>query len=177
MAVQKKNRKRVSGFGIFFILALLVVATPAHAEIGMGATVKGGTLGVGFDLTYPIIDEFLNVRLGYNNLSFIKHGQEISGVNYNIETDFNNVPLLLDVHPFRGEFRLTGGLYYLKNEFDMTAIPGTDIKIGDTVVSAADVGQINGDIQFGSDWAHLDIFENHFRHFGKLLTLKTLVVI
>ena len=26
-------------------------------------------------------------------------------------------------------------------------------------------------------YPHLDIFENHFRHFGKLPTLKTLVLI
>ena len=34
MGVEKENRKRVSGFSIFFVLALWVMATPAHAVIG-----------------------------------------------------------------------------------------------------------------------------------------------
>ncbi len=153
MGVRKEIRNPITGFSLFFILAFFTIATPAHAVIGIGVTAKAGTTGVGGDVTVPIVDGLLNARLGYNNLSFINHAEEISGVNYSIGTDFNSVPILVDFHPFHGGFRLSGGIYYLKHDIDAVARPGTDIRIGNTVVTAANAGQINADIQFGQDFA------------------------
>lgn len=153
MGVRKSNRKRISGFSFLVFLLLFVAATPAHAVLGIGVTAKAGTTGVGGDVTVPILDGLLNARLGYNNLSFLNHSEEISGVNYAISTDFNSVPILLDFHPFYGGFRLSGGIYYLKHDIDALAIPGTSIRIGNTVVTAANAGKINADIQFGQDFA------------------------
>jgi len=153
MGVRKINQKWTAGFSAFFVLALLVIATPAHAIIGIGVTGKAGTTGLGGDVTVPIVDGLINARFGYNNMSFINHAEEVSGVNYSIATDFNSVPLLVDFHPFHGGFRLSGGIYYLKHNFDAIARPGTDIRIGNTVVTAATAGQIKADIQLGQDFA------------------------
>ena len=52
-------------------LWMLVFSSNAHAAIvGIGVTAKGGTTGIGADVTVPIVSNWINLRLGYNWLEF-----------------------------------------------------------------------------------------------------------
>jgi len=76
----------------------------------MGFGVNLGTTGAGFELSIPIT-ETINVRAGYNAAIF-NVDLEQTDVIYDVDVDVTSGSLLVDWHPFRGKFRLTGGLHH-----------------------------------------------------------------
>ena len=149
--VQPK-RNPVQGKSWFAVLAAVVflgMAAPAQsAVLGVGVTGKAGTTGLGADLTMPLISNWVNLRVGYNNLSFFSTSiDDLGGIDYTGDLEFQDAPLLLDFHPFHGGFRLTGGVYWLDHEAILTA-SGSNITVGNQTVS----GAVRANIQHGQDF-------------------------
>lgn len=42
----------------------------------------------------------------------LRHHIAQSGIKYKSDMHFESVPILLDLHPFHGGFRITGGVYF-----------------------------------------------------------------
>lgn len=104
------------------------------------------TLGLGLEAGVRF-NETLGLRFGGNWLSF-DADREIDDVDYDAEATLASLGALVDYHPFRGGFRLSGGLRFNFNEADLTGRPNEDIEIGDTVFDADDVGTLKGDVSF-----------------------------
>ena len=128
------------------------LAVPAFAD-GLGDPSVGliaGTLGAGAQIGWTIVPNQYDARLslGYLNRSY---NTTSNGVAYNGDLKLSNVGLLGDWHPWQGSFRLTGGVFYNGNKFDLNAQPtgGTYTFNGNTY-TAAQVGSANASVTFNS---------------------------
>ncbi|MDH5649330.1 MAG: hypothetical protein OEY67_06705 [Gammaproteobacteria bacterium] len=130
------------------ILSILVtmgtLTTAQAADFALG--VKGGTLGLGAELTTSIVSN-LNVRLGLNSYSYDYTTTE-SGIDYDAELDLGTTALLLDWHPFSGRFRISAGIMKNDNGINMSATPTTNQIIGGTSYTPAQIGTLTGKIGF-----------------------------
>src|SRR4051794_13097974 len=98
---------RRAGLAALAAFTFLGLAAPAaHAQVGIG--VKAGTQGPAFELTSASPPR-LSGRLGINGFSYSDR-REAGGIEYDADADLRTANALLDFHPGRGGFRLTGGL-------------------------------------------------------------------
>ena len=96
------------------------------------------------------VNPYLNLRSGFNYGSFT-WGQEFGNVDYDADVTMTSVPLLLDVHPFGGHFRLTGGLYLQPGtKADIAATPSEPTQIGSHTYNPDTIGTLNGQIEVSS---------------------------
>lgn len=125
-------------------LMFIILALPAITEAGIGAAVKVGTLGMGAEVTAPIVPELLNVRVGYNGMEW---NHSLEGDNEGIEgtLDLETIPLLLDLHPLRNDFRLTGGAVINNNSVSLSADESGYITVDDYTFA---VTSLDGSITF-----------------------------
>ena len=128
-------------------VVLLAFSTSAYAQ-SFSVAGKVSTLGLGGEGEYSIT-ESLGIRGGFNYYTYSFNATE-SGIDYTFDFTLKSVPILLDWHPFKGSFRLTGGAMYNGNSFESNANYGVDIVIGGITYSAADVGVLTADIDFNA---------------------------
>jgi hypothetical protein len=91
------------------LVAMSAAATDAHAQVPtlqLGA--RGSTLGLGPELTVGIT-RWIGVRSSYHALNFTRDFSSASA-NYSANPNFKGFDAFIDLHPFGGHFRLTGGL-------------------------------------------------------------------
>lgn len=131
---------------MFLSAALLCCAgTPVvAADTSLGG--KAATLGAGLELEQNFNDTF-GARLGANYFSYTYTGTE-DDIAYDFDLDLLSFSAMVDWHPFSGTFRLTGGVLYNGNELNASAQPTLSYDIGGTVYTAAQVGNMNGVIDF-----------------------------
>lgn len=137
-----------TGIGGLFIMLLCTCS--AQAAGGFGAGIKAGTLGGSVELNASLSD-YLALRGNFNYLTY-SFDSTISDINYDFESDFSSVGLLLDWHPFGGAFFLSGGAYINNNEIDAAGtidramIPGSYAGYA----SLADMVSVTGTVTFQS---------------------------
>lgn len=108
------------------------------AKIGsLGGTLEG-TLG---------LNPWLNLRGNINYLSFGYDGS-MEDVDYRIEPDLLCEMVLLDVHPFGNNFRLTAGIVFDQSELRLTAVPGKEVDLGGVEYPPGAVGTLEGKLSF-----------------------------
>ncbi|MCP3890365.1 MAG: hypothetical protein GY702_16070 [Desulfobulbaceae bacterium] len=132
------------------VFSFMMISTSHHvfAEEGFGISVKGGTLGVGAELSTTLSDNF-RLRGGLNYLTY-SFDTEISDIDYEFEPEFNSISLLLDYHPFGGSFFLSGGAFLNNNNVPVSGSMGKD-KVPSAYSqynSATDLVNISGDVEF-----------------------------
>lgn len=114
------NRKILSVLAGF----LLAGAASARADEteparGVGLSAKVGTLGFGLDATVGAND-YLGFRCGINWMALELKVLADEGT-INTDMDWLSYGLLMDVYPFGGGFRITGGALINQNAFKMDA--------------------------------------------------------
>ncbi len=127
--------------GLLFIGPSLLMA-----ETGLGVSVGVSTLGVGAQLSWKP-NPYVGLRAGYNYFTYSYDGST-SDVDYDFDLDLSNAPLLIDVHPFGGSFRLTGGVLFNWNSLDADA-KGHTIELDGQEFDISD-GWLKGDIDFNT---------------------------
>ncbi len=132
---------------LLFTVAFLAISTSAYAQSASVAA-KVSTLGLGGEGEYSISDS-IGIRAGFNYYTYSFSSTE-GGINYSFDLNLMSVPILVDYHPFKGGFRLTGGAMFNGNNFEGNANYGVSIDIGGTTYTAADVGVVTTDIEFDS---------------------------
>ncbi len=130
----------------FFLMLVLASTFPGYAGDRFGIGVKGGTLGLGVDFTGCITDWFA-VRGSVNAIDVTRSYTD-TDVDYDADVKLGAYGVLLDVHPFKGNFRLTAGLASNRNEINLTAEPTADVTIGGTTYTPAQVGTLKGTVGF-----------------------------
>jgi len=133
------------------LAALLLVPGLASAgDFTVGPQI--GTLGVGVNAGWQYSD-YLKFRGNTNYLPYSRSG-EIEGVNYKVNLDYFTIGALADVHPFAGNFRLSGGLYYADLSVKGKAGLGQkSITIGDTTYQPGELG--DGEFKGSVEWKTL----------------------
>lgn len=136
--------------------ACSMTSTMAQAEI-LALGVKAGTLGLGIEVVAQASDRF-NLRLQHTKFSRQITKSSTGGssdLEFDLDVDLGATTALLDFHPLAGSFRLTAGYGNNANQFVGAAVPNGSYEIGDNVYSAADVGTVNGRIDFKSSAPYL----------------------
>lgn len=136
-----KNKR----FFTLLCICLFVLVMGGQAQAGRFFAGGGlGTLGYGGDIGYQW-SNWLKFRLNVNHLSFSYDDLELEKIDY--DTEFSNLTagLLVDFHPFFGEFRISAGVYYRDLAFDIEAKPKKSIKIGHHTYNPSEFGRVDGE--------------------------------
>lgn len=128
-------------------ISLLILAAPGTAaaqDHAIGARV--GLLGLGVEYSYRLSERIV-LRTGLNGSGFSFEETE-SGIDYDFDLDFDSLSVGVDVHPFTGAFRVSGG--FLKNDSSLAAasLPTGSYTVDDTSYPADQVGTLRGRIGF-----------------------------
>lgn len=151
------------------VCSLLVCATSAvfaettttplsnDAFNNTGLSLKVGTAGLGFDLTYSFDPRF-KVRAGYSFADY-SHTVNSDDMKQKGKLDLSNANLLADYYPWAGGFRMTGGLNAIDLKFKGHAekTAGGVIEIDGMPYSSAEVGTVDLDVQWNGAKPYLGI--------------------
>lgn len=111
-------KKTMRAAGVATVLVLL--AGSAWAGVGVGF--KAGTLGLGGEVTLPLVESSLNLRAGYN-WADLKLNVDLTDAKCEGDIKWQTIPILLDWHPASGGFRISAGPVINNNEVRLTADP------------------------------------------------------
>lgn len=136
------------------ILSLLVgigLSTPALADLerrGPTLSIKAGTNGLGAEVTYGL-SHIVRVRGGVYGF---KAGFDTTtrDLDYDMDLRLLTGGGYLDIHPFKGRFRLTAGLLYNGNRLNTLGTVRTELLFGDNTFTPAQVGSLDGSVEFNT---------------------------
>ncbi len=136
--------------------ALVLCLLPAVSARGqhLALSARAGTLGPGIELTTSLYPQ-LNARLGVNYLPYTVKEQAIE-VDSDVDlyasgpVHVGGVSALVDWHPFRNHFRLSGGVYYNATRAEVDMELHDDYTINGYSFSPEKIGKIHGDVSFKS---------------------------
>jgi len=140
------------------LAAGLILSVPNARAADIAVAAKASTLGLGGEITANVVPMLLNVRLQANGFRYNTTITK-SQVTYDGKLRLLSVGAIADLYPFAGKFRVSGGLYYNGNKFDIIGKPG----IGGTFTfngityTSAQVGAVNGTIDFNNFSPYLGI--------------------
>ncbi len=128
----------------------LFLAAGSAMAFDVGVGVKGGTQGLGGELTFKLA-ESANLRAHFNTFSYDKDLDK-DGIQYKANVDLSSYGLTLDWLPFKGGFRISAGAFSNGNEFNMKAHCTQTCDIGSNQYQSkpTDPGQVNAKVDFKS---------------------------
>lgn len=132
---------------VLSLVVLVLCSTSLYAKT-LSLGLKASTLGAGPEVEVSFLD-FLGVRGGLNYWKYNYDGTK-DDIDYKFKLKLNSVPVFLDIHPFKGSFRLTGGVLINRNKLDANAeiATGTKYEIGDQKFDGSEIGKLKGKITF-----------------------------
>ncbi len=150
---------------------LLSPATAAaQQQLGRVAFgVKAGTLGFGGEASVGIT-RHLAFRAGLNRFG-MERDEVIGDVTYTLNPRLRSVTALLDLHPFGGAFRLSGGVIANRNEGGLAARleNGESISVGNGEYSSSDIQSLSGRIAFKRSAPYVGLgFDNSLAGAGRV---------
>lgn len=136
--------------GMAVAAAALLAATGAQAQDGRFALgVNAGTTGLGVEAQFMVSPK-VTLRGGFDSLAF---DEEVEGddILYDGEIDFSTGGAFVDFHPTGGAFFLSAGAYFGERQITVSGTPvaGSTVEIGDDTFTAAEVGTLSGELDFG----------------------------
>ena len=148
----RQTIRGIRRFGLQLVIGMMFLVLPIQAQAGIfniGVTAKGGTTGLGGDVTVPLVSNWLNLRGGYN-IGSLRPSITQAGIKYKADVDFESIPILLDFHPFHGSFRVTGGVFYNKNSMDLSStVDASTVGLG----LGAGTATLNANASWSKEWA------------------------
>lgn len=154
------NKTRTSILAITAAAGLLAAAS-ARAEFGIGLNL--GTNGFGVEAKQSLSPSF-DLRFGISGIRY-SLDYEYDDVEYDVEQNLAIPSVMLDWRPMQGVFRLTLGAAYFNEVQSVRATPdpGYSYIIGNNSYTAAEIGTLNGKLEwhtgapylgFGWDFMH-----------------------
>jgi hypothetical protein len=129
------------------LAAALAASAPAAAQSAGGFMlgITGGTLGIGPEATYRM-SETVGLRA---NGTFFNFDRDVdsSDVTYNGKLKLQSFGAMVDVHPFGGSFRISGGARIGNNKVRLRATPTQNVEVGDETYTPAQIGTLSGDVE------------------------------
>jgi hypothetical protein len=158
-----------------FVLAGLCLLPGAVLAADNAIGIKAGALGLGVEYTRNLTDRWA-VRGGVNGSQVGFDGEE-SGIDYQFDFVWDSVAVGVDLHPLKSSFRLSAGLLHDNNGLKGESRPSSNVTIGNSTYTPAQVGVLTTTVGFkktapflglGWDWSRKR------RHFGMSLDLGVL---
>lgn len=108
-------------------------------HLGFRVAPRISTLGAGLEVAKGFTSNF-GVRAGFNYFSYAYDATE-SDVSYDLELELKSFAMFADWHPFKGAFRLSGGLIINGNGLTGNSKPTAPVNIGgaDYTVNSIDL--------------------------------------
>lgn len=128
------------------LAAALMLPALASAE-GFNASARASTLGVGYEVGYALND-YVNFRVASNKYDD-EYDTTEDDIEYNFDLNLKSTALFVDIHPFGGVFRITGGMLDNKNKLDGRAEPAGTYEINGVEYTADDVGTLFSTVNIG----------------------------
>lgn len=129
---------------------LILLVAPALASAGgVNLSARASTLGLGYEIGFAVND-YVNLRVAANGYSYDYETTE-DDINYDFDLELESTAVLLDIHPFGGTFRLTGGVLDNKNRLDGQAEAAGTYDIGGQTYTGAEVGTLFSTVRMGED--------------------------
>jgi hypothetical protein len=131
---------------IVFLIFLMILLIPSlsHAQ-SSSVALRVSTLGAGLELERSFSD-LIGGRIIANYFTYNYSGTE-DDIKYNFDLILKSMGFLLDWHPFKGSFKISGGVIYSGNGLDAEARSATSYKIGDRTYSPDQIGKLTGEIE------------------------------
>lgn len=107
---------------------------------------KMSTLGAGLEAQRSL-SESIGARVSVNYM-IINYNVVIDNIEYDIDLHLQSAAAMVDWHPFKGTFRISGGVMYNDNYLDADARSATTYDIGDAKYTNLEVGSLTGKIDF-----------------------------
>ncbi|MDP1025874.1 hypothetical protein Q5H91_01475 [Sphingomonas sp. KR1UV-12] len=140
---------RVLGTGALGLVAL-ACAAPAAAQTTVNdpastftVAVTAGTLGIGPEVGFRFADH-IGIR---GNATFLGINADYSSddIDYDGKLKLKSFGAMVDVYPFGGSFRVSGGARINRNYARLNATPsGSSVEVGDDTYTQAQVGTLSG---------------------------------
>jgi hypothetical protein len=130
---------------VVFIAILLVIPVAGFTQ-GSSVGLKISTLGGGLEVDRSFSDS-IGGRIGVNNAT-IDYTATIDDIEYNFDVNLMSISALLDWYPFKGSFRISGGVLYNDNNLDADAKSANTYEVGGTQYTGLEVGNLTGKIDF-----------------------------
>lgn len=113
----------------------------ASAQIAVGVGI--GTGGVSAEAQVKIAP-WLQLRGGYNYFEYTSDGENFDDITYDGSIDLTSFGAFVDLHPFSNSFVISGGalMFQGDNFLDFGATPTSNVQIGDTTYTPAQVGRL-----------------------------------
>jgi len=127
--------------------ALMCMAAPATAqESRFSVGITGGTLGIG-----PEVSVQASRKIGVRaSATFLSVSKEFEGdsLTYDGKAKLKSGGVMVDFRPTGGGFRLSAGARINGNRATATATPAGPVDIDGTIYTPAQVGTVNGGLDF-----------------------------
>jgi hypothetical protein len=138
------------------------LALCASAALADGKTIgiKVGALGVGAEYTHELTERIAlrgglyDAKLGFD--------LDESGIEYEADVVWDSVVAGVDFHPLKSALRLSAGVLKNDNGLDLISRPTSNMAVGDTTYTPAQIGSLEGAVRFddvatflglGWDWS------------------------
>ena len=131
---------------VCFAASILIPSFAMAGASGLG--IKASTLGAGVEYERQFNENF-GMRLGVNYFQF-DTDFDVDDINYDSSVDLQSASAIVDWYPFEGAFRLSGGIMYDGNEFDISATPNKPVTLGDNEYTPAMIGTLSGSVDFNT---------------------------
>lgn len=134
------------------LVVLMLVFTPALAWSDVFIGPRIGTLGVGGEVGVTFTD-FVKLRGVVQGFAMNLDDKDVGGVEYDFGMDLLTAGAILDFHPLGispigGSFRVSAGVFYNGNSFDLTSRPSSAVNIGGTSYTPDQIGELKADVEF-----------------------------
>jgi hypothetical protein len=123
-------------------------AAAAQPAGPLSAGVQASTLGAGLEVGFRPT-ALLGLRVGANFLDF-DFSRTVDQVRYKFDNHLRSGGGTVDLYPFSGGFRVSAGLRVDGNDADATGTPTTNVTIGSTTFTPAQLGTLTGRVTFNS---------------------------
>ena len=146
-----KNNYLITFLSFIFLTNLVSAQqTQPSGEYHLGFRVapRISTLGAGLEVAKGFTPHF-GLRAGFNYFSYGYDATE-SDVSYELDLELKSFGILADWHPFKGAFRLSGGLLINGNGLDGSAKPSGTFDIGDTTYTNAQINSLDLEISYNT---------------------------
>lgn len=117
-------------------------AEPGRYSIGLTA----GTPGVGLEFGMDA-NEIIGLRVTANFFK-ISRNVGVNDIDYDGNLKLTTAGVLADLYPFDSGFRASAGAMLNSNKIDIGATPASSVTIGNTTYTPAQVGRLDGKIDF-----------------------------
>lgn len=134
----------------------MLASNLAYAAPDVAVEAQYGSLGIGAQIIAPITPDRLRVRFGVNGANLHRDYSD-QNTSYSMKMKWDTASAVLDFHPFAGNFRVSGGLYYNNNSFTLSGTSANGYTFNNTQYTSAQAGTVTGKWTFNKTNPYLGI--------------------